>query len=205
MNNLTLNEFIIITEDEAIDNYGIDEHIINLSGGNVAVFNGNLTLNTDLIIEKAIKYEDEVSGIIILGDLNVNKAIINKSSNNTFLIVLGNVNAENISLIYSEVYFKGDVIVSNVIFGKYEEGSIIFDGNVTAKTIISYQHEIVFRGEVNSIIIQYGGGIAGVEPDYDSETIKDILTDELFDEEGYLDASVINDYILQNENIIKKQ
>lgn len=204
MKDLTLKDYVLIDNEKAINDYGIHGYFYNFNNGKVALFDGNLIINGVFNIDDLLNINENISGYLILGNLQVEKYIINTELNDIylcpFLFVEGTTIAQNIILTGSFAFFNGDVKVENVIYGKSKYGKITFDKNVKAKAIISYYHEFEFNGNVDSITININGTFQNFEAEYTKNTIKEIFDKKLFDKYGYINSDKIQDYIVLNKN-----
>ncbi len=207
MKDLTLKDYVLIDNEKAIQDYGIHGYFYNFNDGKVALFDGNLIINGNFNIDDLLNINEDISGYLIMGNLQVETYIINTELNDIylcpFLFVKGTTTAQNIILTGTFAFFNGDVKVENVIYGKSKYGKITFDKNVKAKAIISYYHEIEFNKGVDSIAVNINGTFQNIKTEYTENTIKEIFSKKLFDKYGYINPDKIQDYIVLNKTIFK--
>lgn len=117
---------------------------------NFLLYEGNIDLDT-LNLDND-RYNNDIIGIIINGNLLVNNIYNFETDYGIHLIVLGNVVAKNIIVGGQDINISGNLDISEVFLGFYNHGGIFVENNVSCPTIIIEDYAFVTNGEVNGSV-----------------------------------------------------
>lgn len=195
----------VITEKEAIERFQINTYIHGLRGDNTkyTLLRGNIVVDQDLDTYKFCKEGTApTKGIIVDGNITINGVLFQPDIDyGEVLFVTGNLAAQSINKGGAEFYIKGNVTVEKTIYGYYNHGSLIVEGNTEATTIFAEDHHFTFNGDVQGLVIDTGT-IEGVEVDF---MTTEPLLPELIDNEYYSNSGLLNEYINGGKDIIQKK
>lgn len=195
-----MSKFNLISEQEAIDRFEISKYIREKSGktGRYLLLEGNVEMDGDTDIQ-ALCANAKANGIIVHGNLVI-KGILHQPDidHGETLFVTGNLNAKSINKGGAEFYIKGNLAVEQTIYGYYNHGSLVVEGDTEAVTIFAEDHYFRFGGDVQGLVIDTGK-IDGVEADYNTT---EPLLDELIKNDHYSDSKTLNQYINEGRHII---
>ncbi len=129
---------------------------------------------------------EEYMGIIVAGDLQINGSIINENTDGACsLIVLGNLRAKNVCVGGQTIYITGYIAVEEMLMGIYNHGELYGKSYVWCPAVIADDYRFYFEDYARVKVLD-------LYDDQDKGIIKEILIDELFEEEeGYILYSTI--------------
>ena len=195
----------VITEKEAIERFQINTYIHGLLGDNTkyTLLRGNVVIDQDLNTYKFCKEGTApTKGIIVDGNITINGVLFQPDIDyGEVLFVTGNLAAQSINKGGAEFYIKGNVTVEKTIYGYYNHGSLIVEGNTEATTIFAEDHHFTFNGDVQGLVIDTGT-IEGVEVDF---ITTEPLLPELISNEDYSESGLLNEYINGGKDIIQEK
>ncbi len=150
---LTVKQYTVLSEKDAVARFNMRKLLASYGtkqpseygSGIVRIYEGNLHVNGPLWMdfEKGSWVEPGHEGMIVTGNLEVSGNILNTNiSYGPFLLVLGNVSAENIVSGGAEFHIIGNADVKDAIVGVYNDGSLSIEGEVKARLVINYDHDI---------------------------------------------------------------
>ncbi len=206
MNNLTVNDFILLTIDEAFEKYELGDRLFEEldSENKVKYYNGNLIIDSDFILNDE---NNTVAGYLIAGKLEVKGNILDDSDAIIFLNVKDEVIAENIILKASVVYFEDIVNVKNYIHISTIYSFLMTEEIINAKALIIYKSYSSLNAKLNGNMININSSVDNshsFENYFDISNLKEILTDDLFDESNKVNNEKIREFIISGKNILKK-
>ncbi|MCP4131884.1 MAG: WGR domain-containing protein [bacterium] len=202
------SDYRVISEEEAKKEFDIGKYI-NGYDTNIKVYDGNVLIPGNLNLDyeggdEVFGIRGEETGIIVKGDLAVEGIISNYEWDfGPFLLVLGNLKAENILTGGSEIWITGNADIKNAVFTYYNHGLLTVEGNIKAKVIVCSDHFTSLNGKINAITISYGCN-GKLEADFGRNDAGMVFINEVLDSEGYLDYGELSDYISSNKNFIRK-
>lgn len=168
---LSVEDFILITPDEAIEKYDLGSELLEdiESEESMRYYDGDLIVDGDFVLDFDT---DECSGVLINGDLIVDGNIIDESSSELIFNVKGLVRAKNMILETSNSYFEKGVFI---------EGASILDSSSAEKTDDGYSYghgTLVYTPFESKVVIKnrFSGYL-------DSEKLKAILIDLSLDKD----------------------
>ncbi len=150
---LKVTDCTVLTENDAVsrfnmrkllDSYGTKKPS-EYGKGKVKIYEGNLQIEGPLFMdfEKGMWKDSRHEGMIVTGNLDVSGNILNTNiSYGPFLLVLGNVSANNIVSGGGEFHIVGNCNVNDAIVGVYNDGMLKIDGAVKARLVINDDHAI---------------------------------------------------------------
>lgn len=121
--------------------------------------------------------------------------------NGEHLLVFGSLTAKSINKGGGEFYIKGNVTVEQTIYGYYNHGRLIIDGNTTAVAVFPDDHYFRFGGQITGTIVN-GEDIVGLKTGAHDISA---LRKELIKGEDYADSDKINSYINAGKHILKDE
>jgi len=137
---------------------------------------------------------EEYMGIIVVGDLHVKGSIINENTDGACsLIVLGHLKAKNMCVGGQLIYIDGYIAIEEMLMGVYNHGELYSTSYVWCPAVIDDDYHFYFHEYANVKVLD-------ITDDDDKEIIKEILIDELFDEE---EGFVLYDTIRQGIPLLK--
>ena len=165
----------VVTIDEADGRFGIralfdlseeddDDRVIVLSGDHTAV---TLPLDFADVRRWPGQQQDngQVVGVVADGNLTVRDWIINAEWDfGPFLLVRGNVRAENVATAGSEVIVQGDLEVGQTLAGIYNHGRTVIAGNARAEVVVTSEHVMEFRGGLTAEFAWAGNFLLVADP-----------------------------------------
>lgn len=107
----------------------------------------------DSLILDYEKYDDDISAILIDGNLKVNNLFCTDVDYSMHLIILGNLTANNIAVGGQDLKVNGDLIVSDFFLGSYNHGTATVLGNVNCPYLLLEDYSFTVHGEVKSSFI----------------------------------------------------
>ena len=188
--------YTIITEEEAMKRFKIDKNkYVHSSYG----WDKNATyifidqdvsfpydIETDALCQLLKKDHKKVDGIIIHGNVTIDGALLQlDAQQGERFFVNGNVVAKNILKGGAEFHIKGHVEVEQAIYGLYNHGMLVVEGDVSATFILEEDHYYHFSGNKTESI-----GQTGVDP----------LLPELQD-----NPQLIAEYMIQGKHIVQEK
>lgn len=94
--------------------------------------------------------EDPIVGILVRGDLRIDGCLVNWENDfGPFLEVHGDLTAKAITTGGSQIHIGGSVVTDELV-GVYNHGSIVVDGDLTARVIAS-EHLVEAKGRTNGL------------------------------------------------------
>ena len=107
--------------------------------------------------------EPEVHGLIVAGNLRVDRAVQHPRSNaGMSLYVLGDLRARNIAISGLELVVHGDLRVAEVFAGAGPSGGARLDGDVSAKLLVSDAFPMLVSGKLKAPVLENGRTRIGV-------------------------------------------
>lgn len=206
MDNLTVDDFILLTIDEAFEKYELGDRLFEEldSENKVKYYNGNLIIDGDFILSDE---NNTIAGYLIAGKLEVKGNILDNSDAIIFLNVKDEVIAENIVLKAGVIYFEDKVNVKNYIHISTIYSFLMTEELMNAKALILYKSYSSLNNKLKGNMININSSVDNshnFESYFDLTNLKEILIDELFDESSKINNDKIREYILSNKNILKK-
>ncbi len=219
--NLGIDDYVLITPDEAIEEYEISNELLEDidSEESMRYYDGNLVVNGDFVLDFD---NDECSGILIKGDLIVDGNIIDQTSSDVIFNVKGKTTAKNVILENTISHFEKGLIVENIIImdssnstgynhGAFQNSGTSVYTKIKAKAVIKYRFssymdsekldailiDVVFDKEDNndeyySSLVKYG-----------KNNLKEIISEHFFDDDE-LETEELKEAVLSNQNIFKQ-
>lgn len=126
----------------------------------VLVHEGDLALDGDLPLDWNAGWSDgriavtlaglpcgqDIAGLCVQGDLRLGGALVNADGESgPLLLVTGTLSARQASCGGSYIRVGGDLRVEEVVYGHYNHGQLIVDGQLTAQALINDDHGIDVR------------------------------------------------------------
>ncbi len=152
---LILTETSRIPEADAVERFLLRDRLecLNQDGhfikGDVAVYEGDLLVDGDLVIdwdEPSTVVQRGQSGLVINGDLTVTGSVINAELDfGPFLVVLGTLRTQNLVAGGAEIVVAGDAEVSHLVLAVYNHGRLNIAGGTRAGLILSSDHSTEIR------------------------------------------------------------
>lgn len=175
---LSLDDAVLSAAANAVEQLGLEEPL-PAWGEEIRVFNGNLTVDGDLLL-------DEVLDLFVHGDLTVKGDILNLNGDvGAVLVVEGSLQARNLIAGGSEVRVSGNAKVKNTIYGYYNHGTMIINGDTKAKAVICDDHNMSLEGNVTAPIVSTGNLPS------DFSDISKVLVKQVVDHEGNVDHQAL--------------
>lgn len=171
---LGVKDYSTLTEKDAVpkfqlrkllDSYGCVEPA-KYGAGIVRIYDGDLHVDGPLWMdfEKESWGGARHKGMIVTGNLSVAGNILNTNySGGPFLVVLGDVSAQNILSGGAMFHIVGGTTVADAIIGHYNDGSLIIDGPVKARLVINDDHDIRLKN-YSGAYFSKREALAGTEP-----------------------------------------
>ncbi|OQP68580.1 leucine-rich repeat domain-containing protein [Niastella populi] len=195
-----MSKLNLITEQEANERFQILKYIRGKLGktGRYLLLEGNVEMEGDTDLQ-VLCSNAKANGVIVHGDLTI-KGILYQPDidHGETLFVTGNVNAKSVNKGGAEFYILGNLAVEQTIYGYYNHGSLVVEGDTEAVTIFAEDHYFRFGGDVQGLVIDTGK-IDGVEADY--KTTEPLL-DELIKNDHYSDTGTLSQYINTGRHIV---
>ncbi|THU38375.1 leucine-rich repeat domain-containing protein [Niastella caeni] len=198
-----MTQYKIITEKEAIARYQLSKYIQGKHGDKAkyVLLEGNVEITQDVNIQKFCSAAG-ANGIIVDGNLTLTGILYQPDMDyGETLFVTGNLHAKSVNKGGAEFYIKGNLVVEQTIYGYYNHGSLVVEGNTEATTIFAEDHYFKFGGDVQGLIISTGQ-IEGVEVDFHTT---EPLLDELIKNDHYSNSGKLDQYINEGRHIISAQ
>jgi Leucine-rich repeat (LRR) protein len=206
-------ELIPVTAREALERFPILDDTIHSYGSEtdyVLVCEGDASYPGDLVMDfhdKAWHNREDgekATGIIFNGNLTVEGSVINMEGDfGPFLLVLGNLEAQNIDKGGSEFYITGDCNVSNVVYGYYNHGSLMIDGQIKAAFLIEDDH-CIEPGQVHQDTVTINNYSDYGDFDYYAEDIPRTFVKEVLDEDGEkIDSTKFIERLNEGKKVMK--
>ncbi len=202
------NEILtFISQEEAEKNYKAPALMMAYNDDDeispIGFYKGDLHVRS---ITAGEKTDDAKYKLIVDGSLIVDGAIDWYSSiGDSYLVVTGNVMAENIIISGNpSVYFGGNVVTSNSImcFEGDDGGNLTIGGNVTAQFVLcSSYFTMSINGEIDAIKIT--DDEENFEPDYGEGDFTEIFRKGFADEET-IDEHKVKKAVLAGKPVLKK-
>ena len=193
----------LITEQEASDRFQLFTYIRGKFGktGKYLLYEGNVEMEGSVDLQ-VLCANAKANGVIVAGNLTVTGVLYQPDiDHGETLFVTGNLHAKSVNKGGAEFYIKGNLVVEQTIYGYYNHGSLIVEGDTEAVTIFSEDHYFKFGGDVQGVVIDTGK-VDGVEADYDTT---EPLLDELIKNDHYSDSGKLNEYINTGRHIINAE
>jgi Leucine-rich repeat (LRR) protein len=198
-----MSHYKIITQKEAIERFQLSNYIqgIEEDDDKYLLLEGNVEITQDVNLYELCSPVD-ARGLIIDGNLTLTGILYQPDSDfGESLFITGDLRAKSIHKGGAEFYIKGNLIVEQTIYGYYNHGTLIVEGNTEATTIFAEDHYFQFGGDVQGLVINTGH-IQGVEADFRTT---EPLIDELINNEHYSNKGPLNQYINEGRHIIKER
>lgn len=186
----------IMQLEDAIEQYNLRKEFIyridayeEFSHAVVRVYKGDINMEGNMDLLDLFSLQG-VAGIIVEGDLTINGSLVDFSNRSlaSFLLVTGNLRANNILAGRSVINIQGNTVADNVIIGHSSNGSMYIKGNLQAKLLIVQNYFMHVRGQIDAVAMTDCDSKQYVRQDYKSW--RDILTyeaaEELLDRYGAL-------------------
>jgi Leucine-rich repeat (LRR) protein len=193
----------LITEQEAIDRFQLSTYIGARFGkaGRYLLYEGNVEMEGSVNLQELCS-NAKANGVIVAGNLTITGVLYQPDINDGEpLFVTGNLHAKSVNKGGAEFYVKGNLVVEQTIYGYYNHGSLVVEGDTEAVTIFAEDHYFRFCGDVQGLVINTGE-IVGVEADYNTT---EPLLDELIKNDHYSDTGKLDQYINEGRNIINTE
>lgn len=193
----------LITEQEASDRFQLFTYIRGKFGktGKYLLYEGNVEMEGSVDLQ-VLCANAKANGVIVAGNLTITGVLYQPDiDHGETLFVTGNLHAKSVNKGGAEFYIKGNLIVEQTIYGYYNHGSLIVEGDTEAVTIFSEDHYFKFGGDVQGLVIDTGK-VDGVEADYNTT---EPLLDELIKNDHYSDSGKLNEYINTGRHIINAE
>jgi Leucine-rich repeat (LRR) protein len=193
----------LISEQEASDRYQLFNYIRGKFGktGKYLLYEGNVEMEGSVDLQ-VLCSNAKANGVIVAGNLTVTGVLYQPDiDHGETLFVTGNLYAKSVNKGGAEFYIKGNLAVEQTIYGYYNHGSLVVEGDTEAVTIFSEDHYFKFGGDVQGLVIDTGK-IDGVEADYNTT---EPLLDELIKNDHYSDSGKLNQYINEGRHIINAE
>lgn len=193
----------LISEQEAGDRFQLFTYIRGKLGktAKYLLYEGNVEMEGSVDLQ-VLCANAKANGVIVAGNLTVTGVLYQPDiDHGETLFVTGNLNAKSINKGGAEFYIKGNLVVEQTIYGYYNHGSLVVEGDTEAVTIFSEDHYFKFGGDVQGLVIDTGK-IDGVEADYNTT---EPLLDELIKNDHYSDSGKLNEYINTGRHIINAE
>ncbi|NBA77973.1 hypothetical protein GOQ04_20625 [Emticicia sp. ODNR4P] len=97
-------------------------------------------------------YDNDIIGILVNGNLEVNNIYNFESDYGVHLVVLGDVSAKNIIVAGQDININGNLNVAEVFLGFYNHGSIFVGGDILSPTIIILDYGFVTFGKATGTV-----------------------------------------------------
>jgi Leucine-rich repeat (LRR) protein len=198
-----MSKFILISEQEANERFQISKYIRGKLGktGRYLLLEGNVEMEADTDLQ-VLCSNAKANGVIVNGNLTIKGLLYQPDiDHGETLFVTGNVHAKSVNKGGAEFYIKGNLVVEQTIYGYYNHGSLVVEGDTEAVTIFAEDHYFRFGGDVQGLVIDTGK-IDGVEADYNTT---EPLLDELIKNDHYSDSGTLNQYINAGRHIINPE
>lgn len=125
-----------------------DDQVLVLPGG--THLSGSLWLDYREGSLSVGEHEDPIAGVLVRGDLRIDGCLVNWENDfGPFLEVHGDLTAKSIATGGSQIHVGGSVVTDELV-GVYNHGSIVVDGDLTARVIAS-EHEVEAKGRTNGL------------------------------------------------------
>src|SRR5689334_5962450 len=193
----------LITEQEASDRFQLFTYIRGKFGktGKYLLYEGNVEMEGSVDLQ-VLCANAKANGVIVAGNLTVTGVLYQPDiDQGETLFVTGNLHAKSVNKGGAEFYIKGNLVVEQTIYGYYNHGSLVVEGDTEAVTIFAEDHYFRFGGDVQGLVIDTGK-IDGVEADYNTT---EPLLDELIKNNHYSDSGTLNQYINTGRHIINPE
>lgn len=193
----------LISEQEASDRFQLFTYIRSKFGktGKYLLYEGNVEMEGSVDLQ-VLCANAKANGVIVAGNLTVTGVLYQPDiDHGETLFVTGNLHAKSVNKGGAEFYIKGNLVVEQTIYGYYNHGSLVVEGDTEAVTIFSEDHYFKFGGDVQGLVIDTGK-VDGVEADYNTT---EPLLDELIKNDHYSDSGKLNEYINTGRHIINAE
>lgn len=193
----------LITEQEAGDRFQLFTYVRGKFGktAKYLLYEGDVEMEGSVDLQ-VLCANAKANGVIVAGNLTVTGVLYQPDiDHGETLFVTGNLNAKSINKGGAEFYIKGNLVVEQTIYGYYNHGSLVVEGDTEAVTIFAEDHYFKFGGDVQGLVIDTGK-IDGVEADYNTT---EPLLDELIKNDHYSDSGTLNTYINEGRHIVNAE
>src|ERR1044072_3438610 len=193
----------LITEQEASDRFQLFTCIRGKFGktAKYLLYEGDVEMEGSVDLQ-VLCANAKANGVIVAGNLTVTGVLYQPDiDHGETLFVTGDLHAKSVNKGGAEFYIKGNLVVEQTIYGYYNHGSLIVEGDTEAVTIFSEDHYFKFGGDVQGLVIDTGK-VDGVEADYSTT---EPLLDELIKNDHYSDSGKLNEYINTGRHIINAE
>ena len=140
---------VMISEIEAITRFHLDtvlerytsKYVSPQKACNVWLHEGDMEIDGNLIVDWSENWPTDVVGMIVTGNLTVKDSILNRNINDgPFLLVLGNVKANNLLGGGSEIHIARSAMIRDLCVGEYNDGILTIKGTLECKLLIVDDH-----------------------------------------------------------------
>lgn len=200
----------ILSYEEFEQKYRANLYLEN-AGFDVLVFDGDLSLNGNLNYRWLNKQFEQLGStndrraMFVNGNLTIDGDILdNDEDNYLFLQVAGDVYCHYVYSENGNIVIQGNLTALLGTAGEYNDGMLSVYGTTTAPYIVSNDHSMSDKSQIDYIFIdngrigeEYYGGLQGWDYFEDSEFM---LKEDIFADEYQVDLAVFFDYIKRGEN-----
>lgn len=145
--------------------------------------------------------------LVIDGNLIVERNLdLYAEDEGNFMLVTGNLQTKSIDLNgCTTLEVRGNVLATNGLVTMYGDngGYLIIKGNLETKFILDgYYFNTQIDGDIDGIAIDYSSNEGIDSPDFEEDTITEILVPKLFDKEGELDTGKLSKFLREGKQIL---
>jgi Leucine-rich repeat (LRR) protein/predicted DNA-binding WGR domain protein len=139
--------------------------------------------------------------LIVEGNLN-----LYAESGGNFMLVTGNLQAKSIKMNgCTTLEVRGNVLATNGLVTMYGDdgGYLTIKGNLETKFILDgYYFNTEIYGDIDGVAIDFSSNGGINSPDFDEDTITEILVPNLFDKGGKLDTKKLTTFLREGKQIL---
>ncbi len=178
--------------------FRLERAIYSLEGvdeGEVYFIDGSVVMQEDLDLSPASG--DEVLGIIVDGDLEIDGDLLGLDEDAYFLIVTGSVFARTLWNDGAEIVVGGNIELEHGLIGDSPNGYVHLDGDLVTPYMIVNGHEVEVAGDNQASTIDIDGSSDDCEYEL-SDLMEEVLNDD-----GECDLGLIQQRLRDGDPILK--